>query len=192
MPTMNKRLHDFLVALNADYHRLQTSFTLWRFLITYLFSETYSLIIWFRVCSFASVSLWLKPVFFIGYMMLRKNQRRTGIHLSYHVRIGPGLKIVHSGITYINSAAVIGSGCTMMHNVTIGVSRAEDKRVAIIGDNVFIGPNVVILGDVKIGNNATIGANCVVTKDFPDDAVIVGVPGINIRADQSSTAKAGQ
>lgn len=45
-----------------------------------------------------------------------------------------------------------------------------------IGDYVFIGMNVVIAQPVKIGNGALIGANAVVTKDVPENAVMVGVP----------------
>ena len=33
------------------------------------------------------------------------------------------------------------------------------------------------LGAVKIGNNVAIGANCVVTRDIPDNSVVVGIPG---------------
>lgn len=45
-----------------------------------------------------------------------------------------------------------------------------------IGDNVWIGDNVTILPGVTLGNNVIVGANAVVTKSFPDNAVIVGCP----------------
>lgn len=45
-----------------------------------------------------------------------------------------------------------------------------------IGNNVSIGVNVVIIGDVHIGNNVTIGAGTVITKDIPDNAVVVENP----------------
>ncbi len=47
----------------------------------------------------------------------------------------------------------------------------------IIGNNVFLGVNSVVLPGVKIGNNVVIGAGCVVTKDIPDDVVVAGNPG---------------
>ena len=45
-----------------------------------------------------------------------------------------------------------------------------------IGDNVWIGGNVVILPGVTIGNNVVIGAGSVVSKDIPDDVIAVGSP----------------
>ena len=45
-----------------------------------------------------------------------------------------------------------------------------------IGNNVWIGGNVIVLPGVKIGNNCVIGAGSVVTKDIPDNSVAVGNP----------------
>ena len=45
-----------------------------------------------------------------------------------------------------------------------------------IGDNVWIGGNVVILPGVKIGDNVVIGAGSVVTKDIPDHVIAMGNP----------------
>lgn len=42
--------------------------------------------------------------------------------------------------------------------------------------NVWIGVNVTILPGVTVGENAVIGAGAVVTKDVPDNAVVVGCP----------------
>jgi len=46
----------------------------------------------------------------------------------------------------------------------------------IIGDNVWIGANAVILPGVTIGNNVVVGAGAVVNKDVPDSVVVAGVP----------------
>ena len=45
-----------------------------------------------------------------------------------------------------------------------------------IGDNVWVGGNVVINPGVHIGNNVVIGSGSVVTKDIPDNCVAVGNP----------------
>ncbi len=40
----------------------------------------------------------------------------------------------------------------------------------------YIGPGAKIIGNIKIGNNVSIGANTVVTKDVPENSVVVGIP----------------
>ena len=54
-----------------------------------------------------------------------------------------------------------------------GMIRAEKT---IIGDNVFIGANAVVLPGVKIGSNVIVGAGSVVTKNIKDGLVIAGNP----------------
>jgi len=46
----------------------------------------------------------------------------------------------------------------------------------IIGDNVFLGANAVILPGINVGNNSIIGAGAVVTKDVPENVVVAGNP----------------
>ncbi len=45
-----------------------------------------------------------------------------------------------------------------------------------IGDNVWVGGNVIINPGISIGNNAVIGAGSVVTKDIPPNVIAVGNP----------------
>ena len=51
-----------------------------------------------------------------------------------------------------------------------------------IGEGSYIGINVVIVGNVKIGKHCVIGANSVVTKDIPDYCVAVGSPAKVIKS----------
>lgn len=53
---------------------------------------------------------------------------------------------------------------------------AKDGKAPKIGDNVFIGANSVIIGDVTIGDNCFIGALTLVNKSFPANSIIVGSP----------------
>lgn len=52
----------------------------------------------------------------------------------------------------------------------------EITKPIVVGNNVYIGNNVIILPGVTIGNNVVIGAGAVVSKDIPDNSVAVGVP----------------
>lgn len=50
------------------------------------------------------------------------------------------------------------------------------KGPIIIGDDVWIGMNAIIMSGVNIGQGAAIGAGAIVTKDVPPYAVVVGAP----------------
>ena len=103
---------------------------------------------------------------------------KFGIGIPFITEIGPGLFIGHFGCIFIYPECKIGKNLNISQGVTIGnANRGKNKGYPTIGDNVYIGPGAKIIGAVKVGNNVAIGANCVVTKDVPDNAVVVGVPG---------------
>lgn len=52
----------------------------------------------------------------------------------------------------------------------------EITKPIVVGNDVYIGNNAIILPGVTIGNNVIIGAGAVVSKDIPDNSVAVGVP----------------
>lgn len=58
----------------------------------------------------------------------------------------------------------------------------EITKPITVGNDVYIGNNVILLPGVKIGNNVVIGAGAVVTKDIPDNSVAVGVPARVIKS----------
>jgi acetyltransferase-like isoleucine patch superfamily enzyme len=49
-----------------------------------------------------------------------------------------------------------------------------------IGQEVWLGRGVAVLGGVQIGDKATVGANAVVTRDVPEDETVVGIPATPI------------
>lgn len=67
------------------------------------------------------------------------------------------------------------------HDGGVWVFRQEDPDIdifapIIVGDNVFIGINAVVMPGVKIGDNCIIGAGAIVTKDVSSGSVVAGVP----------------
>jgi serine O-acetyltransferase len=113
----------------------------------------------------------------LARLLLIRYKFKYGISIGHRTRIGSGLYIGHFGGIVVNVGAVIGKNCNLSQSVTIGVAnRGARKGVPVIGDNVFIGPGAVVLGNLRIGNNVAIGANSVVTHDVPDGAVVAGAP----------------
>lgn len=89
-----------------------------------------------------------------------------------HSKIGKGLLGIHPIGTTIN-AKEIGENFSIRNNTVIGKGNGG---VPIIGNNVDVGTNSVIIGGITIGNNVVIGAGSVVTKSVPDNCVVVGNP----------------
>ena len=112
----------------------------------------------------------------------------TGIEIHPRAKIGKNLFIDHGMGVVIGETSEIGDNVTIYHMVTLGgiapsINSNEQrliKRHPTLKDNVVVGSGAQILGPVMIGANAKIGANAVVTKDVPENAVMVGIPAKNV------------
>ena len=112
----------------------------------------------------------------------------TGIEIHPKANIGKNLFIDHGMGVVIGETSEIGDNVTIYHMATLGgispsINSNEQrniKRHPTLKDNVVIGSGAQILGPVTVGKNAKIGANAVVTKDVPDNAVMVGIPAKNV------------
>ncbi|NUQ85141.1 MAG: bifunctional UDP-N-acetylglucosamine diphosphorylase/glucosamine-1-phosphate N-acetyltransferase GlmU [Anaerolineales bacterium] len=114
---------------------------------------------------------------------------RKGAHLKNHVHmgnfgevkdstLGEGVKMGH--FSYIGNANIgahtnIGAG-TITANYD-----GEKKLPAEIGEDVFLGVDTMLVAPVKLGDGARTGAGAVVTKDVPEDTLVVGMPARAIR-----------
>ena len=94
-----------------------------------------------------------------------------GISLPVRCQIGGGLQMPHTNGIVVNVGARIGFNCDIYHQVTVGEMRGGCPT---IGNNVFIGPGAVILGNVTIGDGASIGPNALVIRDVPPNGLAVG------------------
>ena len=149
------------------------------FLRSWVLTPGMKVTFYFRLCQYL-VGRPFKAfgLYYLCKYLLIQNGFRYGIVLPASVRIGSGLYIGHFGGIIINRDAVIGRNCNLSPGVTIGqVNRGPKAGCPVIGDNVFIGHGVKILGRVAVGNGVAIGANCVVIDDVPENGVVVGVPG---------------
>ena len=111
------------------------------------------------------------------------------VHIDYDVKIGENTKI--EGQAYIPPLSRIGK------NVFIGPAAALtndpypmcNKMVGVtIEDNAIIGSRAVIKAGVTVGKNSVVAMGAVVTRDVPENTVVIGVPAsIRYSREESDT-----
>ena len=98
------------------------------------------------------------------------------IDLPTSTAIGRGLKIYHGFGLVVSARSNIGNNVILRQCTTIGVV-SGNSRGPMIEDDVDVGANVVILGDIQIGKGSKIGAGSVVLTSIPPNSTVVGNPG---------------
>ncbi len=102
----------------------------------------------------------------------------TAIEIHPGADIGSDFFIDHGAGVVIGETATIGDNVTIYAGVVLGgTTLNQKKRHPTIGNNVVIGTGAKILGPIIVGDNVKIGANSVVIDDVPPNSVVVGVPG---------------
>jgi serine O-acetyltransferase len=114
----------------------------------------------------------------------------TGIEIHPGATIGRRFFIDHGMGVVIGETAEIGDDCTLYHGVTLGgTSWEKGKRHPTLGKDVVIGAGAKVLGPIIIGDDVRIGSNAVVLKDVPAGATVVGVPGRIVGGDKDEQDK---
>ncbi|MDB9831623.1 serine O-acetyltransferase [Candidatus Pelagibacter sp.] len=130
----------------------------------------------------------LAKFYLVARMISQLSRFLTGIEIHPGAKIGRNLFIDHGMGVVIGETSKIGNNVTIYHMATLGGiapsinsnDQRQVKRHPTLGDCVVVGSGAQILGPVIIGTNAKVGANAVVTKDVPENAVMVGIPAKNV------------
>jgi len=102
----------------------------------------------------------------------------TGVEIHPGATIGRRFFIDHGMGVVIGETTIIGDDVTLYQSVTLGgTSWNHGKRHPTLGDGVVVGAGAKILGPFTIGRHAKVGSNAVVTKEVPEGATVVGIPG---------------
>ena len=130
----------------------------------------------------------LAKFYLVARIISQLSRFLTGIEIHPGAKIGRNLFIDHGMGVVIGETSEIGNNVTIYHMATLGGiapsinsnNQRQVKRHPTLGDCVVVGSGAQILGPVMIGANAKIGANAVVTKNVPENAVMVGIPAKNV------------
>lgn len=118
---------------------------------------------------------------FLGKFFQCLNRLLYGVDIDYRATFAPGLEIVHGngivvgGLVKSEGPVILFQGVTLGNGGIFGdkirVEGEEVQKQPVLGENVVIFPNSMILGPVKIGSNSYIGAGSVITEDIPDNVI---------------------
>jgi serine O-acetyltransferase len=130
----------------------------------------------------------LAKFYLVARIISQLSRFLTGIEIHPGAKIGKNLFIDHGMGVVIGETSEIGNNVTIYHMATLGGiapsinsnNQRQVKRHPTLGDCVVVGSGAQILGPVMIGTHAKVGANAVVTKDVPENAVMVGIPAKNV------------
>ena len=101
------------------------------------------------------------------------------VSIGKNVWVGPYTILDGSGGLTIGNNCDICAGVQIYTHNTVNrvINNAEvDKAPVRVGNNVYIGPNVIISMGCQVGNHVVIGANSFVNKDIPDNTRVFGTP----------------
>lgn len=124
-----------------------------------------------------SHALWRAHLRLAARMLSQVGRFLTGVDIHPGALLGRRLFIDHASGVVIGETAIVGNDVTIYQGVTLGgTGKEHGKRHPTICDNVFIGNNANVLGNISVGNNSRVGAGSVVLSDVPPNSTVVGVP----------------
>lgn len=110
--------------------------------------------------------------------MLYRISRKYGLEISLNAQIGQGLYLGHPYNITVGEGVVLGNNVNLHKGCTIGRTNRGNSGSPCIGNNVFIGINATVVGNICIGNDVLIAPNSYVNVDVPDHSVVIGNPAV--------------
>ena len=171
--------------IKSDLRRLTNTpdaITALKLLIT---NHSFKITFWFRLGNYllGKKNLFFKLIYYIVFLIHKRNQRKFGIQISFNTKVGKGLTFPHFSCIVINSKAQIGDDCTIFQGTTIGSVRGENSGAPILGNKIVMCPGCKIIGNITIDDNVFIGPNSVVVKNVERNSTIAGIPAKLINED---------
>ena len=123
----------------------------------------------------------------ISRIALYRLSRKFGLEFSLNTKIGKGLMLGHPYNITIGDGVVMGSNINIHKGATIGVeNRGLRLGAPTIGNQVYIGINSTIVGNISIGDDVLVAPNSYVNFNVPSHSIVIGNPGKIIPSDHAT------
>jgi acetyltransferase-like isoleucine patch superfamily enzyme len=127
------------------------------------------------------------PMFYNTYAYIEPRHSDSKISFGNYIKVNNNFSVVSEKSIIIKDNVIIGYNCRIsdsnFHDLDPKrrLKKDPDIQEVIIGSNVFLGNDVTVLKGVCIGDNSVVAAGSIVTKSFPENVIIGGVPAKIIR-----------
>ena len=112
-------------------------------------------------------------------VILYRHSRKYGLEISSTAKTGEGLYLGHPYNITVGGDVVLGKNVNLHKGCTIGrENRGKRAGVPTIGNNVSVGINSTIVGNIIIGDDVMIAPNCFINFDVPSHSVVIGNPAV--------------
>ena len=115
---------------------------------------------------------------FFSRGMLYRISRKYGLEISPNAKIGKGLYLGHPYNITVGEGVVLGNNVNLHKGCTIGRTNRGNMGSPCIGNNVFVGINATVVGNILIGDDVLIAPNSYVNINVPDHSIVIGNPAV--------------
>jgi serine O-acetyltransferase len=179
-----------LSALKADTHRQYGNFSWGNLVKGALSHRTFRVVVTMRLCQVAFESRGPVRALLVPLEVLHRIATQlASVDFPWQTRVGAGLAITHGWGLVVNSGAKIGNNVTLFHGVTLGrrdriaTDGSRSTEYPVLEDEVWVGPNAIVVGGVTVGRGSRIGGGAFVTESIPPYSIVSGNPSSIVKRD---------
>ncbi|PKA39893.1 serine acetyltransferase [Rhizobium sullae] len=116
-----------------------------------------------------------------------------GIEIPYTAKLGRRVHIGHQSGIVIHEFCTMGDDCVVRQNVTIGIGGVKrghfgPEHAPVIGRHVDFAAGAVVVGNVRIGDSVNIGPNAVIVTDVKSNTTVMAPPARMMARPAANTA----
>lgn len=150
-----------------------------------LFNNGFQAVVLYRIARWLRV----RRIPVLPPLVARCNLFLTGVDLHPAAEIGPGLLVAHGHGLVVGGGAKIGADALLLHGVTVGSpSPGRVAEMPTIGDRVFLGAGAKVVGGVILGADVAVGPNAVILEDVPSGSRVMSAAGVRVTPRESREA----